>query len=296
MAGGGHWYNSRHEYMVNYGATAVLLLYLVNACKILIIATFISLWSNSSISNRIFYVSIISFVFVDMIITGNRIYAFITFVIVFLSVFRARMLKTTLLFLTGLPLIYFMGYFASIFRHMRGPLLEQGFPSIGHFINVYKRAAMNEPPDIYNFLSGISESENLNVVYGLLNKYDEFLYGSTYLKTLLFPIPRSIWASKPLSITSISGNYFGAPSLATTFIGEIYMNFSYFGILLIPIFLSLTENIMRKFYGTSNFTKIILFFLGLMIFRMPFSDTFLIFIFILVLVKLMNYKYKLSAI
>ena len=97
---------------------------------------------------------------------------------------------------------------------------------------------MLDPPKPISFILNISESVDVNVIYDLFNKYDEFLYGSTYLKTFLFYIPRSIWSGKPLSITTIAGNYFDSSSLVTTIIGETFMNFSYLGILILPFILS----------------------------------------------------------
>ena len=176
---------------------------------------------------------------------------------------------------------------------MRGPLFEEGVPGFKRFKEVLIYAVNHEPPDIYDFLSGISESVNVNVIYDLFNRYSDFLYGSTYLKTILFPIPRSIWQSKPISITSITGEFFGSVSLVTTFIGEMFMNFSYFGIVLLPLFLILTEYFLKVLFKNFHpYTRILLFFIGLMIFRMPYSDTILVALFIFMILRISSIKWK----
>lgn len=295
MLKGGNWYDNRHDFMVNNGFFAVFISFLMSASKVLLIVFIINYWMKKSLSNRLFFITIFIFVVFDMLMTGNRIYAFITFSIIFLLILKTHFIKVLKYSLIGAPLLYFAGYFASIFRHMRGPLFEKGFPSLSHFQKVLTYAINHEPPDVYNFFSGISESVNVNVIYGLFNRYSEYLYGASYLKTFLYPIPRSIWHSKPISITNIAGDFFGTVSLVTTFIGEMFMNFSYFGIILLPLFLLLTEYSMK--YLFRNYSKIsntLLFFLGLMIFRMPFSDSILVFVLVYFLLRLTMVKWKLN--
>ena len=110
-------------------------------------------------------------------------------------------------------------------------------------------------------------------------------------------MPRSIWTSKPESITTLAAKEFGGASLVTTIIGEMYMNFYLFGIILTPIFLLIMDYFFTKLL--KNFgaiSGIILFIFGVLIFRMPFSDEFLVFIFlwiILVITSWLNkYKFK----
>ena len=180
---------------------------------------------------------------------------------------------------------------------MRGPLFEQGIPTFSVFVASLLRAISLEPPKVSMFFLEISESINMNVLYLIFNSYDKFLYGSTYLKPLFFYLPRSIWTSKPESITTLAAKEFGGASLVTTIIGEMYMNFYLFGIILTPIFLLIMDYLFTKLL--KNFgaiSGIILFIFGVLIFRMPFSDEFLVFIFlwiILVITSWLNkYKFK----
>lgn len=280
MLNGGNWYNNRHHFMAQGGSLAVLMMFFLNASKVMFISSLIYKWKVKEIKLIYFLPLIFLFLLVDMILTGNRIYAFIAVVIIglnFLKEYPKIILKYSII---GLPAVYYAGYFASIFRHMRGPLFLYGIPTPSYFIEVLNGAIKVEPPDVYNFLSGISESVNVNVIYGLLNQYSTPLYGTTYLKTILFPIPRKVWVGKPITITNIAGDIFGSESLVTTFIGEVFMNFLFWGVLILPVFLFFTEWVFRSYFNRVLNGKVLLFFVGLMIFRMPYSDTVLIFTFI----------------
>lgn len=291
MLEGGNWYGNRHDFMQNGGSLVVLMTFLMTASKVLFISILIEYWKKEK-TKKMFFI-IFFFIVFDMILTGNRIYTFISFAIMFLLYFKNHIISVIKYSILGIPTLYFTGYFASIFRHMRGPLFENGIPTFEHFAKVFKYAVNHEPPDIYNFFSGISESVNVNVIYGVFNRYNEYLYGATYLKTFLFPIPRSIWHSKPITITNIAGEFFGSASLVTTFIGEMFMNFSYWGIILLPLFMIVTEYLMKKlFIKFKSISNVLLFFLGLMIFRMPFSDTILVFVFVFLLLRLSLLKFK----
>jgi hypothetical protein len=155
---------------------------------------------------------------------------------------------------------------------------------------------MLEPPNFTAFFIGISESVNVNVMYDLFNRYNDFLYGATYLKPFVFYVPRSLWESKTESVTVITADFLGGSSLVCTIIGEMFMNFWYFGIILLPVLLYYTDILLTKTlskYGAMS--NIVMFLFGILIFRMPFSDEFLVFVFLVIILKAFNYfkKYKL---
>ncbi|MFK5971665.1 MAG: O-antigen polymerase, partial [Flavobacteriaceae bacterium] len=292
---GGNWYYNRHEFFENSGSFAILIAFVLNASKILLISTLINKWLNRKINIYWFFVLIGAFTFWDMFFSGNRIYLFCTAIIILFIFLKRYPLKSFVLIPLSIPLIFYMGYFASIFRHIRGPLFAEGFPTMKIFMTNLKRAMVLEPPKLESFFLGISESVNVNVIYDIFNYYDNYLWGATYLKTLFFYVPRSLWESKPESITLISANTFGGSSLVTTIIGEMQMNFSFLGMFLLPVLLWTSERIfLFSLKGYSSISGIILFFFGLLIFRMPFSDEFLVFVFLVGILRLGSLKFKIK--
>lgn len=290
---GGDWYTSRHLFMIRYGTIAVLSIFTLNALKILIIASFIYLWEIGKLSFLKFIIFVSGFTIFDMIISGNRIYFFVTFVIIALLILRKYPVKVLVGFPILAPIVYYLGYFGSIFRHIRGPLFHQGIPTYEVFKYTLKRAMILDPPNPISFLLNISESVNFNVFYNIINKSDKIrtLYGATYLKVFVFFIPRSIWNAKPESITKIAANYFGSASLVTTLFGELHMNFSYLGILLLPFILYMADYILAYFKMNNKMYDYILFIMGILIFRMPFSDEIITYLFLFIIVYFTVKKY-----
>ncbi len=289
---GGNWYDNRNNFFEGSGSLAVLTGFVLNASKLLIIVSFFYLREKNKISWLRFLFYILSFTFLDMIFSGNRIYFFLSIVIISLNLLKKYPAKTILAFPLLIPLGFYLGYFVSIFRHIRGPLFEHGMPTRQIFFASLDRAIMLDPPKPISFILNISESVNVNVIYDIFNKYDELLYGSTYLKTIFFYIPRSIWPDKPLSITTITGNYFESSSLVTTIIGEMYMNFSYFGIIILPFILWLTEYLFVRFGAKTGFFNFLAFAFGFLFFRMPYSDIMIVFMILILILHLSSKRIK----
>ena len=294
---GGDWYQNREHFMQSNGALAVLIVFLVNSAKILFISSLFFKWLKNDLNVYRFMFFILLFVVIDMVFSGNRIYLFCTAILIGFVFVKRYPKKTLIAFPLLFPATFFLGYFASIFRHMRGPLFANGLPTFEVFIAAFNRAMVLEPPNPKSFFIGISESINVNVIYDLFNRYDEFLLGATYLKPLIFYVPRSIWEGKPESITVLTADFLGGSSLVCTVIGEMFMNFSLFGIIILPIVLWFTEGFITKYlmpYG--SISNIVGFFFGILFFRMPFSDEFLVFIFLILILTFFNifkkYKFK----
>jgi hypothetical protein len=291
---GGDWYHNREDFLKS-SSIAILIVFVVNSAKILIMCSIFYKWMNKEWNFFKFLRIIIFFSILDMIFSGNRIYLFCTAIIIALLLFKKYPKKTIVSFPVIIPVVFVLGYFASIFRHIRGPLLAKGLPTWTIFVDSVERAMILEPPSFTWFFIGISESVNVNVMYDIFRGFDNYLYGATYLKPLFFYLPRSIWESKPPSITVLAADFLDGASLVTTIIGEMYMNFYLFGIIILPIFLWYTDvlltNTLSKYGMMSN---VIMCFFGMLIFRMPFSDEFLVFVFLLIILISFNYfkKYK----
>ena len=292
---GGDWYTSRQMFMIRYGIIAVLIFFVLSALKILIIASIIYLWDSGKLGLFKFLTYISAFTIFDMIISGNRIYFFVTFIVIAILILRKYPLKVLVGLPFLLPVVFYLGYFGSIFRHIRGPLFQHGIPTYEVFKYALRRAMRLDPPNPISFLLNISESVNFNVFYNIINKGNQinFLHGATYLKTFVFFIPRSVWPSKPESITKIAADYFGSASLVTTLFGELHMNFSYWGILLLPLILYMADYILAYFKMKNKIYDYILFMMGILIFRMPFSDEIIIYFFLFLIVLFTTKKYVL---
>lgn len=294
---GGNWYQNRHHFFESSGAFAVLIAFTINSAKVLIISSLVYKWINDELGFFKFLFLVIAFTFWDMFFSGNRIYLFCTAILIGLIFLKRFPKKTLIAFPFLFPATFFLGYFASIFRHMRGPLFLNGLPTFEVFVAALNRAMILEPPNLKPFFIGISESVNVNVIYDLFNRYDEFLLGATYLKPLFFYVPRSIWEGKPESITVLTADFLGGSSIVCTAIGEMFMNFSLLGIIILPIVLWFTEGFITKRLRTyGSISNIVGFFFGILFFRMPFSDEFLVFIFLLLILTFFNvfkkYKFK----
>ena len=195
------------------------------------------------------------------------------------------------LLLFAVPIVPF-GYVMSIYRHIRGELYTEGMPSIEYIVDLIGKVLEKDPPSIEGFLLGISESVNFNVIYEIFHSIDfnSALWGETFSKAFVFFIPRSLWSDKPLSITQLAGEWFAPQSehlsLVTTLIGEAHANFHILGILFLPIILYMTDILFKNLFYESKFSHILLFTLGLLMFRMPYSDIVVLSMFVLSFYKL----------
>jgi len=291
LSEGGHWYKSRHLFQKESGVLGTLLLFLFQAIKVMLIARLICIFRDKEIKS--WKISIISIVFigVDIFFTGNRIFAFILLAgisIVFIQRYRFRTI------FLGILVIPF-GYLMSVYQRIRGKLFVEGIPSLSDTVEIITDTVRNHPPQITDFLLGISESVNFNVLYMIFNSVTpaNMLYGESFAKLFTYFIPRSFWSDKPLSITQVAGEWFAPQvegiSLVTTLIGEVHMNFHIMGFFFLPLILLALRYISYYLLGNNNFTSVALFLFGILFFRMSFSDVFLVvlfFVIILIIIKL----------
>lgn len=79
----------------------------------------------------------------------------------------------------------------------------------------------------------------------MIDDYGKVYWGSTYLAIITLPIPRELWPNKPgladhTVEISTSGRQYNTEGRIITYIAESYLNFRYFGIVLIPLALGFT--------------------------------------------------------
>ncbi len=98
-----------------------------------------------------------------------------------------------------------------------------------------------------------------NLIYIVKNfSIDDLLLGSTLIRPIFFFIPRSLWAGKPLDTQLLIveerfgslSEFGGGTSQSITIVGELFWNFSYFGVFIGLLFLAMIirsiDNVLCK--------------------------------------------------
>jgi hypothetical protein len=112
-------------------------------------------------------------------------------------------------------------------------------------------------------------------LFGMAGNTLDLLNGSTLLKTIVWFIPRSIWAAKPESITVVVGQVFlpgSRVSLVPLVFGEFHVNFGMLGIVFFPFFLFLVLNLIKLVTKRIPLHNYMNFIAGFLLFRLPISD------------------------
>ena len=281
MHEGGHWYKSREVFNQSGGIFALLLSFSFTAITLVLISSLVILFKNEKMKSWKFLLVGLFFSVIDILLTGNRIFVFVFLAAIAIVFIQRYRFKSIFAVFFVIP----FGYFMSIYQQIRGKLFLEGIPSLYDIIKITSDTLRNKPPEITGFLLGISGSVNFNVLYQVFNTVSihNILWGETYAKLFTYFIPRSIWPDKPLTVTQVAGEWFAPAidiSLATTLIGEIHMNFFVFGIILLPILLLITKWVLEKVFYGSDFEEVLLFLIGILIFRMSYSDVILYVLFI----------------
>jgi hypothetical protein len=130
----------------------------------------------------------------------------------------------------------------------------------------------------------------------------EYLYGLSYSKAVTFVLPRRIYPDKPNNFPTLLANMYEPgeiTSLGATQLGELYANFGFLGVLLLPI---ITVGIMwfsnRPPFETEKYALIdaVLFLLLLWSVLASFEDSFITLVFAILLVRLMRFDKQLCLI
>jgi O-antigen polysaccharide polymerase Wzy len=78
----------------------------------------------------------------------------------------------------------------------------------------------------------------------LVDRSGKYFWGSSYLPLLTIVIPRPIWPAKPrlgehIHAISTRARPMGETGMITTYLGEAYLNFYYWGIIIVPVLLAI---------------------------------------------------------
>lgn len=294
-SGGGNWYESSAKFWEQFGFIGVILNFSHFAARLVFVTVFFFYFKNF-IKNKFFgFCFLIFFCLFDSYVTGNRIFLFVALALLgsdFLKDFSKRQ-AYQVIFLT--PLVMIMGLASSVYGLLRYYISAFGIPTPDEMRLIFDNFEFDEW-GLKSAILGMFESINFNVVMSIFNEatIHNIFYGESYLKVLFTFIPRSLWPDKPESIaleaTKILSPSEDHLSLALTMIGEMHFNFLYLGILfIIPFLIVLNKICNASLRAMPEIRNYFLFGVGVLMFRMSFSDTFMVFlisIFIMYILRL----------
>lgn len=291
LGGGTHWARTKHEFMVQYGIAAYILIAATTSVKILLLVTSTVHWIRKHISTATAISYIAAACVFDIYSTGNRIYTLYSlFLITVVLLYTRHFRVLSVVAIGAIPFGYVMVIFESIRAHMylwrefsiasAIRAFQSGWTSASR---VYAGRLGTDQSGIAQFVLGITEGGSLNVLVGVIKHYtstNDYLNGMTILKPFFLFIPRSIWASKPETFSATIGKIMipgTTVSLSSTCFGEYFGNFGLWGIILIaPVFLVL-QYTLSKVFSDRLVSNIFAFLLGFYIIRMSLSDSLLVF-------------------
>jgi hypothetical protein len=294
-----HWARSKEDFMHNEGTSALLLIFCTAGVRYLVVAM---LAYKMFIEEKwkTFSVLLLIVSLTDIYTTGNRITFLVVLVLVFINLVIFKKKKILIL---GAIISVPLGFFMTMYRILRSQLHSED-TFIEGFSKGWYLALDNMHLDskiVLEFVSGVTESINLNVLLAILKDYGpnvDYIYGLSYFKSLVWWIPRSIYEDKPESITVTAARYY-APnsdgSLVATAIGEAYINFSYFGALLLPFLIFSFKKVILLTFGKYRVIDFLLVVYGFILFRMAFSDLFVYLLFSFLILCLYSYFLKIRV-
>ena len=298
-SGGSHWSLGKEEFMKETGTLGLIFVFMVAGSRYAFVAlATLSLFQEKK--RLIACLTLIVCSITDLYMTGNRI----TMLLV-LFCFMYYLLKNKEYKIIGIGCLVALpfGWFMVIFRFIRSQLHSESSVLEGFSKGLDVASGMLDFNSgvVFEFMSGISESVNFNVLIGVYTRYGsgvDYLSGSSYWKALVWWVPRSLYEGKPETITLEVAKVF-APhehvSLVATALGESFANFGYFSAVLLPFILFGFRSIVEKLYVSERYCDFVKLVYGFLLFRMAFSDLFVYMIFGGLLVIALNFKFRFYA-
>lgn len=286
LEGGAHWYES-NAVVYNSGAIFSLIGQFNNVGRLMLptMAMYFELRYNSK---KYFYLHIIVsaiLVLMELILTGNRIamlYVGVSHLIPFL--YQKKYKYIFLSILVAIP-IYTV---ASLWPLVRG-LMWTDKISIEHIEYIYETTRQAKATESHDPVFIFTEGINLFVLNYIINTYPE-KYDFTYGKTMVIKsagtlIPKKIWQDKPDGVGREMGRQLLPRSdyivLNPSLIGETWVNFGYFGNILLVFFVLLFFFFYPR-YISRQLYMYMLFFVAIAVWRFDSSFFFVAFYTILI--------------
>jgi oligosaccharide repeat unit polymerase len=178
---------------------------------------------------------------------------FVFFNLIFLSYYVSKRRFPWKAFVVALPAAIALFYITSALRGGSGVTLESRVTPM----------AVISPIVLNN--GGIDASKTGHII-DYIDATQDYKFGSTLVQFVVAIVPRQLWERKPANIDTFIGekiygaNIFGAAAVPPGFIAEMYMNYSYlgiiFGCLLLGGVMKKIKNALTGNMGSRNFVLI----------------------------------------
>lgn len=286
LAAGGHWAESKAEYLQQSGVLGMLLVLLQSALRVCAFVMLLILYFRGRLTILTLAIPTGIICLVDLYTTGNRIFtlqALATIAVTLLIQRRWALIGT--LSVLAIPVGYVMTIFPAIRSWMHDYNDQSVSGAIEAFLKAWERANDNYAVSMSNgeVFIGATEGINLNVMAGVMQVFpaqEPFMWGSSFIRVFFFAIPRSVWPEKPIPLNLLVGQKLMPHvdvSLAITTFGEFYANFGHVGVLLMPLAFWLANVAIRRTVKQLDVAAVVAFLFGVTVVRMSFSDMVLFF-------------------
>jgi len=293
MAGGiepflvSHWYLRQDDMFVRFGDLYVLYSRVSLANQIVFVTAallYMALRLQGKAWNWRAIVLISLALVVQMAMSGNRIFIAL-FGLTFLTlcwVYGRKRIMLALLILSPALLVIFSAW--AYLRHDLGNLPE----------GIEKHAEEDLGNRVTTSLIDGTEAANVMILLHMVNDFGskfDYLNGVSYSKALSFVLPRRIYSRKPENFPTVLAQMYEpgeVTSLGATQLGELYANFGFLSVLLLPAITVTLMAISRQplFCKESNvLISGALFLLLIWATLASFEDSFITFVFVLLLVR-----------
>ncbi|PYV72794.1 MAG: hypothetical protein DMG97_12775 [Acidobacteria bacterium] len=291
-----HWYLRQDELFARFGDPFVLYSRMSLANQIIFAssaALYVGIHLQGRTRNWRFMVLIAFFLITQMVMSGNRIFIAL-FGLAFLTscwVYGRKQMMLKLLIISPAVLLVF-----SVWAYVRHDISDLGEEIASH-------AQADVGNRVTTTLIDTTEGSCVMILLHMVNDFGskfDYLYGVSYTKAITFVLPRRIYPDKPNNFPTLLADLYEPgeiTSLGATQLGELYANFGFLSVLLLPV---VTVGLMwlsnRPPFGTEKHVLIeaVLFLLLLWSVLASFEDSFITLVFALLLIRCFTFERHLS--
>ena len=175
--------------------------------------------------------------------TGSKAEILLPFFLLLIIYSIRKKTPTKFILLSALVAIFFISPFSTIYRYISyGSINTKLIEAANIYLYSFSKHYINFLLTFFNgFLMRINQMGVVTAIVKNTPRIWKFKMGSTYMQFFISLIPRILWHSKP--IIGVNGNVFGRDygilkvndyqtSVGITWIGEMFINFGWFGIII----------------------------------------------------------------